>query len=159
MGYLSERVNYLRGLVDGMEIDKTTKDGKLLNIIIDILDDMAISIEDVEASNNELMDSADDADERLCDIEDYLYGDEDDEDECDCDCCDCDCCDCEDCEDEDCYAELECPACGNVIELEDVLAEGADSIICPACNEKIEIEWEDDDDECDCGCCCDCHKE
>lgn len=152
MGYLSERVNYLRGLVDGMEIDKTTKDGKLLNIIVDILDDMAISIEDVEEANKELADAQDETDERLCDIEDDLYGDDEDEDDDDCDCCDCDECD-------ECYAEIECPSCGNVIALEEVLAEDADSIVCPSCNEKIEIEWEDDEDECDCGCCCDCHKE
>lgn len=154
MGYLSERVSYLRGLVDGLGIDKTTKDGKILDIIVDLLDDMAISIEDVEAANNELLEAADETDERLCDIEDYLYDEEDeDDDECDC----CDCCDCEDCE--DCYAEVECPGCGQVIELEEVLAEGADSIICPNCKEKIEIEWEDDEDECDCGCCCHCEEE
>ena len=76
MGYLSERVNYLRGLVDGLEIDKTTKDGKVLAIIVDILDDMAISIEDVEAANNDLLEASDDADERLCDLEDYVYGDD-----------------------------------------------------------------------------------
>lgn len=151
MGYLSERVSYLRGLVDGLGIDKTTKDGKILDIIVDLLDDMAISIEDVEAANNELLEAADETDERLCDIEDYLYDEEDeDDDECDC----CDCCDCE-----DCYAEVECPGCGQVIELEEVLAEGADSIICPNCKEKIEIEWEDDEDECDCGCCCHCEEE
>ena len=154
MGYLSERVSYLRGLVEGLGIDKTTKDGKILDIIVDLLDDMAISIEDVEASNNDLLEAADETDERLCDIEDYLYDEEDeDDDECDC----CDCCDCEDCE--DCYAEVECPGCGQVIELEEVLAEGADSIICPNCKEKIEIEWEDDEDECDCGCCCHCEEE
>lgn len=154
MGYLSERVSYLRGLVDGLEIDNTTKDGKILALIIDLLDDMAISIEDVEAANNDLCDAQDDVDERLCDVEDYLYGEEEDDEEDD----DCDCCDCCDCD--DCYAEVECPGCGQVIELEEVLAEGADSIVCPNCKEKIEIEWEDDDDcDCDCGCCCDCDKE
>ena len=81
MGYLSERVSYLRGLVDGLEIDNTTEDGKILALIIDLLDDMAISIEDVEAANNDLCDAQDDVDERLCDVEDYLYGEEDDEDD------------------------------------------------------------------------------
>ena len=35
----SEKVAYLKGLAEGMEIDKETKEGKLLNVIIDILED------------------------------------------------------------------------------------------------------------------------
>ena len=61
---------------------------------------------------------------------DYLFGEDD---ECDCcdDDCDCDCCD-------EGFLELECPKCGEVICIDEDYDE--DEIICPACNEKIEID-------------------
>lgn len=140
MGYLSERVNYLRGFADGLKIDKETDEGKLLNLIIDVIDDIAISIEENEDTQNELYDTVDDIEERLTDVEDYL----DEEDDC---CC---CCD----EDDDTeYAEVECPNCGAEIALDEaVLDEDKDVLICPSCKEEIQIEWVDDcGDEC---CCC-----
>lgn len=140
MGYLSERVNYLRGFADGLKIDKETDEGKLLNLIIDVIDDIAISIEDNEDTQNDLLDSVDDLEERLTDVEDYL-----DEEADDC-CC---CCD----DDETEYAEVECPNCGAEIELDEaVLDEDRDVLVCPNCKEEIQIEWVDDcDDDC---CCC-----
>ena len=120
MGYLSERVSYLRGLADGLEISDDTKEGKLLKVIIDVLDDIAISVEEVEDEQKALLDDIDDIDARLEDAEDIIYED------CDCDCdCDCDdddcCCGC-DCDDEDIeYTDLECPNCGAEIELDSAI--------------------------------------
>ena len=135
MGYLSERVNYLRGFADGLKIDKDTDMGKLLNLIIDVIDDIAISVEENEDTQNEILDSVDEIDERLSDVEECLDGD--------CDCCD----------DETEYAEVECPNCGAEIELDEaVIADYKGVIICPNCEEEIQIEWVDDCD--DDGCCC-----
>lgn len=139
MGYLSERVSYLRGLADGLKINEETSEGKLLKLIIDVIDDIAVSVEDVEDTQNEILDSIDDVEERLDDAEDYLY------DDCDDDCC---CCD-----EEEEYAELECPSCGAEIELDKaVIDEEKNVLICPSCKEEIQIEWEDDCGE-DCCCC------
>ena len=151
MGYLSERVSYLRGLADGLEISDDTKEGKLLKVIIDVLDDIAISVEEVEDEQKALLDDIDDIDARLEDAEDIIYED------CDCD-CDCDdddfCCGC-DCDDEDIeYTDLECPNCGAEIELDSaIIDEEKNVLICPDCKEEIEIEWIDDEDDCCCGCC------
>ena len=60
MGYLSERVSYLRGLADGLKIDEDTNEGKLFKLIIDVIDDIAVSVEDVEDTQNEILDSVDD---------------------------------------------------------------------------------------------------
>ena len=60
MGYLSERVSYLRGLADGLNISDDTNEGKLLKVIIDVLDDVAISIEEVEDEQKALLDDIDD---------------------------------------------------------------------------------------------------
>ena len=151
MGYLSERVSYLRGLADGLDISDDTKEGKLLKVIIDVLDDVAISVEEVEDEQKALLDDIDDIDARLEDAEDIIYEDCD----CDCDCDDDDCCCGCDCDDEDIeYTDLECPNCGAEIELDSaIIDEEKNVLICPDCKEEIEIEWIDDEEDCCCGCC------
>ena len=69
MGYLSERVSYLRGLADGLKIDEDTNEGKLFKLIIDVIDDIAISVEDAEDTQNEILDAVDDIEERLDEAE------------------------------------------------------------------------------------------
>ena len=142
MGYLSERVSYLRGLADGMKLDTETNEGKLLKEIIELLDDIAGSTEDLEETQNDMGEEILNCNDRLDDLENEVF------DDC---CC---------CEDED---ELECPYCGEIIELEDAeLNEDCTAVICPSCGKEIEVEFDDCcdceecDDECDCGCC---HRE
>ena len=38
MKYLYDEISYIRGLVDGLEINKDTKEGKVINKIIDVLE-------------------------------------------------------------------------------------------------------------------------
>ena len=112
MGYLSERVSYLRGLADGLNISDDTAEGKLLKVIIDVLDDVAISVEEVEDEQKALADDIADIDERLEDAEDFIY------DDCDCDCDDdedCCCCDCDDDEDIDHAQNQQALALGTVL--------------------------------------------
>ena len=45
---ISEKVAYLQGLAEGMKLDESTNEGKLLMAIIDVLDDMAEEFADVE---------------------------------------------------------------------------------------------------------------
>ena len=49
---IKEKVSHLKGLMEGMEYDTHSKEGKLIAAIVDILDDMADEIagldEDVE---------------------------------------------------------------------------------------------------------------
>ena len=94
---------------------------------------MALEIEEMEETVDTLNDYAEELDEDLGDVEDYLFGDDDE-----CDCCDddeCDCC----CDDG--FLEIECPKCGEIICVDEDY--DADEIICPACNEKIDIDDEE----------------
>ncbi len=75
-----EKVAHLRGVMEGMEFDTTTKEGKLLSLVIDILDDMAEEINEIEDDLDTLFDFADELDEDLGDVEQDLYGDYDDDD-------------------------------------------------------------------------------
>ena len=45
---ITEKVAYLKGLAEGMELDTEKKVGKLLSAIIDVLDDIALELEDVK---------------------------------------------------------------------------------------------------------------
>jgi hypothetical protein len=45
---LSEKVSYIKGMMEGMSFEATSAEAKLLCKIVDLLEDMALSIEDLE---------------------------------------------------------------------------------------------------------------
>lgn len=141
---LTERIAYIRGLCEGLGLDADKDEVKVINAIIDLLEDMAYDVTDMEDIVDELGAQVDEIDEDLADVEEELYG------ECDDDCC---CCD-DDFDDEDIYYEVTCGKCGETITIdEDVLLEG--EIVCPNCGEKLEFDFSelmDEDWGCDCGC-------
>lgn len=138
---LTEKVAYLKGLVEGIGVDETTSQGKITKAILDVLDDMAFTVSDLEDSTSELYEELEAIDEDLGALEDEFYGEEDDDDDC--------CCDCED----DIY-EVVCPNCNEEICIDShILEEG--EIECPNCGELLTFEIEDDD----CCCGCDCEEE
>lgn len=147
----SEKVAYLKGLAEGLGVDKETKEGRILDSVIDILEDLAHDIEDLEENAWELGEAIDQVSDDLADIEDIVYDVDDDEDEEDDEdeCCGC-CCDEEDEDEEPVFYEVTCPACENTITIdEDVLSLGA--IERPNCGETLEFEGveplEDEEDE------------
>lgn len=134
----AEKVAYLKGLMEGMNIDKESNEGKLFSVIADILNDVALDIEDIENDVYDLGEDVDAISDDLSDVEDYLFEDDDDEDYDDYD-------DEEDDEDP-CFFEVTCPACEKTITVDDdVLALG--SIQCPNCGEMMEFEFDEDDEE------------
>lgn len=129
---LSEKVSYTLGLMDGLDINETTKEGKILRQMAEIMKEMALSIEDMQSEVNEVVELVDILNRDLGDVEDELY---DFDDDCDCDCCD----------DDDLY-EVICPSCGDTICLdESMIAEG--SIDCPNCGENLEFDFEEGSEE------------
>lgn len=153
---LNEKIAYIRGLAEGLKLDESKDEVKVINAIIDLLDDMALAQTNMEELFDELSMQVDEIDEDLGNIEDEFY------DDCDCDCCDddcdCDCdCDCDEFDDEDPFYEVTCGACQKTICVsEDVLLEG--EIECPNCGEILEFDFTGlfEDEECECGCgCCD----
>ena len=137
---LTEKAAYLKGLAEGLNVNTDDDMGKLVLALIDVIDDIALNVADLEDELAETRDYIEEIDEDLGAVEEDLYDDDDDDDECDC-CCG----------DDDFY-EVECPACHETICLdEDMLCEG--EIECPNCGTDLEFDF---DDECDCGCdCCD----
>lgn len=162
MGYISEKVAYLKGLADGLELDKTTKEGKVLAAIIEVLDEMAVEVEETALVQEEMQSQLDEVDEALSDLEDEVDAisddlsdiedifDEleelDDEDE------DFDPADYMDVDDEDEEWEeeysFECPKCGDLVYIDPSLLEDSENqIVCPNCKEPIALEFDCDIEE------------
>ena len=142
---LNERASYIKGLCDGMEIDKTSKEGKVIAALCELVSNMAVAIEELEEEVCDLRDYVEEIDEDLGDVEEVLcdsddYDDYEDDYECDgnCECCD------EDCElADDEYFEVECPSCGETICFDESI--DPEELACPACGEKFECLISEED--------------
>ena len=92
---ISEKVAHLKGIMDGMELDLSTREGKILSAVVDILDDLAMDVADIQDEQEAIADYVDELDYDLGEVEEYLFEDDDDDDELDCD-----------------FVEATCPDCG-----------------------------------------------
>ena len=133
---LSERAAYLKGLKEGLKLNTETSEGKLLNEIIEMLEDVALSVNDLEDCTSAISDELDLIEEEIEEIEDYL----DEDDEC---CC---CADDDDDEDDEIIYEVKCPTCDEVINLDAHMLEMG-GIKCPNCGEELEFDAIDDEEE------------
>ncbi len=144
---ISEKSAYLKGLMEGLNLDTEKPEGKMISAIVDLLGDMAKRLTDVEATTIAISDELDEIEEDLDAIEDFILDEEedddfDDEDEDDFDDEDEDYDEGFDYGDEDTTIyEVEC-ACGSIIDFdEETLEKG--SIVCPDCGETLEFTTED----------------
>ncbi|MBC7087253.1 MAG: hypothetical protein H5T96_02055 [Tissierellales bacterium] len=78
MDYLAQKVAYLKGLADGLGIDESTKEGKLLLSIVETLEDFSDVIGDLIDDHLDLEEYVNFIDEDLADVEEDIYGDESD---------------------------------------------------------------------------------
>ena len=149
---ISEKAAYLKGLMDGLELDTEKAEGKLISAIVELMGDVTRKLTDVENTTIAISDELDEIEEDLDAIEDYILDEEDDEYD---DYED----DFDDYDDDDEYEdegfdygdedstiyEVKC-TCGNIINFdEETLEEG--SIICDNCGETLEFTFEDEDEE------------
>jgi DNA-directed RNA polymerase subunit RPC12/RpoP len=149
---ISEKVAYLKGLAEGLKLDpEESKEAKLLSVMMDILENIGLSIADLEENALALGDEIDALSDDLSDVEEIVYDEE--YDDCDCDDDDC-CCHDHDDLDED-FFEMECPSCGEALVIDESVMEQG-SITCPSCGQKFVLETGDDGCEEDGGCGCGC---
>ncbi|MCI6825544.1 MAG: hypothetical protein MR981_06760 [Ruminococcus bromii] len=151
---LTEKISYIKGLAEGLNLDESKPEVKVINAILDLLDDISYSVNDMEDLYDDLSGQVDEIDQDLADVETELF-----DDDCDCGCDDC--CDCDDEEDyedeENPFYEVTCGSCGQKLNVsEDVLLEG--EIECPNCGELLEFDFSDLFDEDECGHGCDCEE-
>ena len=125
---ISEKVAYLKGLAEGLDLDtQKSKEGKLISVMIGILEEVALSIEDLEENALALGEEIDVLSDDLADVEDVVFEDEDEDEE----------------DDDEDYFEVECPTCEEPLIIDDeALSEGY--IECPNCQSKFSLDLSDD---------------
>ena len=131
---ISEKVAYLKGLAEGLHIDTDkSKEGKLINVMIGILEEIGLALEDLEENSLALGEEIDVLSDDLADVEAVVFDEDEDEDYED-----------EDEEEfDDDWFEVECPNCDEVLVVdEDALAEGY--IKCPNCDTEYSLDLTDD---------------
>ncbi len=150
---ICEKAAYLKGLMDGLNLDTEKAEGKMISAIVDLLGDVTRRLTDVEETTIAISDELDEIEEDLDAIEDYILDEDEDEDDFDDFLDDEDDFDDEDYDDEgfdfgdedSIIYEVEC-ACGEVINFdEETLEKG--SMKCPKCGELLEFSVEDDEDD------------
>lgn len=92
MESLKESVAYLHGLVEGVDLDVTTKEGRIITGIVETMGDIARSMEKLEARQADLEIYLDSIDEDLIDLEENVYQ-----------------------LDEGDFVEVECPECHDIV--------------------------------------------
>ena len=151
---INEKAAYLKGLMEGLQLDTEKAEGKMIAAIVDLLGDVTKKLTNVEDTTIAISDELDEIEEDLDAIEDFIM----DEDEDDYDDDDYDDDDFEDYDEEDfdeegfdfgdedtTIYEVKC-VCGNVIAFDEETLE-AGSIVCDECGETLEFTFEDEDED------------
>ena len=126
----TEALGYLKGLLDGLDLDENKKETKVFKAIVSVLDNLNEDVLDITEELDAVEEQIDDIDNDRCDLEEIVYDD-----------------DFSDVDDED-YEDYEitCPACGAEFTVdEDTVLEG--NFECPSCGETLNFEFEEDDTE------------
>ncbi len=123
---VTEKVAYLKGLASGLELDANDKTVKLLNAIIDTLDEMAEAMSELELDVVDVCDQVDAVDEDLAEVEDYLFEAEEDD------------------EDDDLY-EINCPECDESMIVSIDMLDG--TIECTNCGAELRLDVTEEDEE------------
>ena len=147
---INEKAAYLKGLMEGLQLDTEKAEGKMIAAIVDLLGDVTKKLTNVEDTTIAISDELDEIEEDLDAIEDFIMDEDDedyDEDDYDDDDFDDDEEDYEegfDFGDEDTTIyEVKC-ICGNVIAFDEETLE-AGSIVCDECGETLEFSFEDEE--------------
>ena len=136
MSDLSKKVEYLKGLAEGMNLKEDTQEQKLLLRMLDVLDAVAAEVDELRENQDEFNEYLENMDEDLAALEDAVFEDEDgeytDEDE--------------DVEG-DSVVEFECPHCGFKTRFDITDFDFEEDYLCPECQQPFFPEHEDDDDD------------
>ncbi len=127
---ISEKVAYLKGLAEGLNLDvEKSKEGKLISVMIGILEELAMSVEDLEENALNLGEEIDVLSDDLADVEEVVFDEDEDGGDFD-----------------DDWFQVECPSCGEELVIDDeALAEG--EVACPSCGSRFAMDLTDEDED------------
>lgn len=134
MSSFNEKAAYLKGLLEGMQINDSTNEGKLLKAIVEVVDDIKAEMDDIKETQRQLNKRIDGLQENIAEIERVMFDEDEYEDQ----------------EDDFYFDEIECPHCKEKIDIdEDIISDEGGTIECPNCQSNIELFRECDCEECD----------
>ena len=140
MSDLSDRVSYLRGLAEGLKVDDSSSEGKLINQLINLLSDVIAEVDDLRDEMEDMSDYIENIDEDLTDFMDDFDGDFEDEEDIDGDFDDDDddddyFFDMDDDDDAEICIVCECPECGEMFAVDQPLGDAM--FVCPHCEKMV----------------------
>ncbi|NLO89638.1 MAG: AraC family transcriptional regulator [Clostridia bacterium] len=125
METLRENVAYLQGLMEGIEFENDSKEGKIIKDIVNVLGNVADAVKQLDSRQSELEGYLNTIDEELLELEDIVYGNNH-------------------------FVEVECPECHELVCFDADILEGEDliEVTCPNCDSVVyESDGEFDFDE------------
>ena len=147
---LSKKAAYLQGLVDGLGVDESTKEGKIIKAMSALLGEMADAIDGMDEDLSRAYDQINDLSDELEDLEADLYEDDAEDDEDAEDASEDDSDEDDDANDDDIasepFYEVACPNCGETVYVsEDDLDAGEAN--CAHCGVTFEVALEGGDEQ------------
>lgn len=124
MKNIREKISYLQGLAQGLDIQESSKEGKVLSGIIEILGDMAGQLEEIEDAQIDLEEYVETIDEDLYELEEEYFDEELDDDE---------------------MVEVQCPNCKETVCFDVDIVDDEDliEVTCPNCDEVVYVNDQD----------------
>lgn len=157
---LKEKASYVKGLLEGLNLDYKNENNKILKIMVDLFQEMVEKLQEIEDVSYENSALIDELDEDLANVEKDFYNKKD-RNNVNCkhkgvkNKCNCSASQEEENENfqnkiqsddnEDVEYEISCPNCSRVVELTDEIFNSEEEIICPECGEKINFDFKDSD--------------
>ncbi len=120
MKSITEKVSYLQGLCEGLNVSDSGPNGKIISGILQVMEEMADMVEAMQLEINSLEEYMEDMDDEILELEEKIWGSENDDSD---------------------IVELKCLNCGeqlyfdtSILDDEDVL-----EITCPNCNTVVYV--------------------
>jgi DNA-directed RNA polymerase subunit RPC12/RpoP len=130
---LVKKAAYLHGLVDGLGIDESTSEGKVLRAMSELLVEMADELQRLDEDIDDVCGDVDLLTEDVEDIQDFLLDEDEEDDE-----------EPEEDDEDPCY-EVECPHCGATVYVTEADLEEKEAF-CEECGKSFSIELVEDDE-------------
>ena len=129
---LNARAAYIRGMMNGMEFDAASKEGKVIAAMMDLLEQMAAVVTDHDNALDQVYDELETLDEDMDDLISFLAGDEGDGED----------------DEEDAVYEVTCPNCKTVSTVDEETLLNSE-LVCPNCGAAFDVELEGEDADSD----------
>jgi hypothetical protein len=115
---LSEKISFLQGLSEGMNVMDNGPQGKLIIEMLDVMSDMVDYMYELRSEFEDFKIYVESIDNDLLDLEEDMYGEDDDD-----------------------YIEVTCKNCGEDVYFEASCLDDEDviEVICPKCNEVVYV--------------------